>query len=47
MRFKNGVVIDHITAEHRPPALYHMMELEKLANASVALAGDVRNKSNT
>ena len=33
---QNGVVIDHITAG-TGLALYHMMELEKLHNASVAL----------
>ncbi len=33
---QNGVVIDHITAG-TGLALYHMMELEKLNNASVAL----------
>ena len=31
---QNGVVIDHITAG-TGLALYHMMELEKLTNASV------------
>ena len=35
---QNGVVIDHITAG-TGLALYHMMELEKLNNASVAQIG--------
>lgn len=38
----NGVVIDHITAG-TGLALYHMMELEKLADASVALLQNVRS----
>ena len=33
---QNGVVIDHITAG-TGLALYHLMELEKLSDASVAL----------
>ncbi|MDY2694161.1 aspartate carbamoyltransferase regulatory subunit [Gemmiger sp.] len=40
---QNGVVIDHITAG-TGLALYHMMELEKLDNASVALLQNVRSK---
>ena len=40
---QNGVVIDHITAG-TGLALYHMMELEKLNNASVALLQNVRTK---
>lgn len=40
---QNGVVIDHITAG-TGPALYHMMELEKLHNASVALLQNVRSQ---
>ena len=39
----NGVVIDHITAG-TGLALYHMMELEKLDNASVALLQNVRSQ---
>lgn len=39
----NGVVIDHITAG-TGLALYHMMELEKLPNASVALLQNVRSE---
>ena len=39
----NGVVIDHITAG-TGLALYHMMELEKLNNASVALLQNVRSQ---
>lgn len=40
---QNGVVIDHITAG-TGLALYHMMELEKLHNASVALLQNVRSQ---
>ena len=40
---QNGVVIDHITAG-TGLALYHMMELEKLTNASVALLQNVRSQ---
>ena len=40
---QNGVVIDHITAGPGL-ALYHMMELEKLNNASVALLQNVRSQ---
>ena len=40
---QNGVVIDHITAG-TGLALYHMMELEKLGNASVALLQNVRSQ---
>ena len=40
---QNGVVIDHITAGSGL-ALYHMMELEKLDNASVALLQNVRSQ---
>ena len=40
---QNGVVIDHITAG-TGLALYHMMELEKLNNASVALLQNVRSQ---
>ena len=40
---QNGVVIDHITAG-TGLALYHMMELEKLTNASVALFQNVRSQ---
>ena len=40
---QNGVVIDHITAG-TGLALYHMMELEKLSNASVALLQNVRSQ---
>ena len=40
---QNGVVIDHITAG-TGLALYHMMELEKLDNASVALLQNVRSQ---
>lgn len=39
----NGVVIDHITAG-TGLALYHMMELEKLPDASVALLQNVRSE---
>ena len=39
---QNGVVIDHITAG-TGLALYHMMELEKLNNASVAAMNTVPN----
>ena len=39
----NGVVIDHITAG-TGLALYHMMELEKLHDASVALLQNVRSQ---
>ena len=40
---QNGVVIDHITAG-TGLALYHMMELEKLNNVSVALLQNVRSQ---
>ena len=40
---QNGVGIDHITAG-TGLALYHMMELEKLGNASVALLQNVRSQ---
>ena len=40
---QNGVVIDHITAG-TGLALYHMMELEKLNDASVALLQNVRSQ---
>lgn len=40
---QNGVVIDHITAG-TGLALYHLMELEKLSNASVALLQNVRSR---
>lgn len=40
---QNGVVIDHITAG-TGLALYHMMELEKISNASVALLQNVRSQ---
>lgn len=40
---QNGVVIDHITAG-TGMALYRMMELEKLADASVALLQNVRSQ---
>ena len=40
---QNGVVIDHITAG-TGLALYHMMELEQLGNASVALLQNVRSQ---
>ena len=40
---QNGVVIDHITAG-TGLALYHMMELEKLDDASVALLQNVRSQ---
>ena len=40
---QNGVVIDHITAG-TGLALYHMMELERLDNASVALLQNVRSQ---
>ena len=40
---QNGVVIDHITAGPGL-ALYHMMELEKLTNVSVALLQNVRSQ---
>lgn len=39
----NGVVIDHITAG-TGLGLYHMMELEKLPDASVALLQNVRSE---
>ena len=39
----NGVVIDHITAG-TGLALYHMLELEKLQDASVALLQNVRSQ---
>ena len=39
----NGVVIDHITAG-TGLGLYHMMELEKLHDASVALLQNVRSQ---
>ena len=40
---QNGVVIDHITAG-TGLALYHLMELEKLNEASVALLQNVRSQ---
>ena len=40
---QNGVVIDHITAG-TGLALYHLMELEKLGDASVALLQSVRSQ---
>ena len=40
---QNGVVIDHITAG-TGLALYHLMELEKLSDASVALLQNVRSQ---
>ena len=40
---QNGVVIDHITAG-TGMALYHLMELEKLHKASVALLQNVRSQ---
>ena len=40
---QNGVVIDHITAG-TGMALYHLMELEKLPDASVALLQNVRSQ---
>ena len=40
---QNGVVIDQITA-CTGLALYHMMELEKLSDASVALLQNVRSQ---
>ena len=40
---QNGVVIDHITAG-TGMALYHLMELEKLPCASVALLQNVRSQ---
>lgn len=39
----NGVVIDHITAG-TGLSLYHLMELEKLGDASVALLQNVRSQ---
>lgn len=39
----NGVVIDHITAG-TGLGLYHLMELEKLGDASVALLQNVRSR---
>ena len=39
----NGVVIDHITAG-TGLALYHLMELEQLKDASVALLQNVRSR---
>lgn len=39
----NGAVIDHITAG-TGLALYHLMELEKLSEASVALLQNVRSQ---
>lgn len=39
----NGVVIDHITAG-TGMSLYHLMELEKLPDASVALLQNVRSQ---
>ena len=39
----NGVVIDHITAG-TGLGLYHLMELEKLGDASVALLQNVRSQ---
>lgn len=39
----NGVVIDHITSG-TGLALYHLMELEKLRDASVALLQNVRSQ---
>ena len=40
---QNGVVIDHIPAG-TGLALYHLMELEKLSDASVALLQNVRSQ---
>ena len=40
---QNGVVIDHITAG-TGLSLYHLLELEKLNNASVALLQNVRTR---
>ena len=40
---QNGVVIDHITAG-TGLALYHLMELEKLSDATVALLQNVRSQ---
>ena len=40
---QNGVVIDHITAG-TGMALYNLMELEKLPDASVALLQNVRSQ---
>ena len=40
---QNGVVIDHISAG-TGLALYHLMELEKLRDASVALLQNVRSQ---
>ncbi len=40
---QNGVVIDHITAG-TGLALYHLLELEKLTGASVALLQNVRSE---
>ena len=40
---QNGVVIDHITAG-TGMALYHLMELEKLPCASVAILQNVRSQ---
>ena len=39
----NGVVIDHITAG-TGLSLYHLLELEKLNEASVALLQNVRSQ---
>ena len=39
----NGVVIDHITAG-TGRSLYHLLELEKLSDASVALLQNVRSQ---
>ena len=39
----NGVVIDHITAG-TGLSLYHLLELEKLSEASVALLQNVRSQ---
>lgn len=39
----NGVVIDHITAG-TGLSLYHLLELEKLSDASVALLQNVRSQ---
>ena len=40
---QNGVVIDHITAG-TGLSLYHLLELEKLSEASVALLQNVRSQ---
>ena len=41
---QNGVVIDHITPAGTGLALYHLMELEKLSDATVALLQNVRSQ---